>query len=72
MQMATITVELSFFAANQANSRGAALHIDQPLSVKVLDVEFDQFADGALVVFIGGQLAGCDQHPCDAGHSCSL
>jgi predicted outer membrane repeat protein len=71
VQLATITIMLSVFFVNQATSTGAALHIDQPFSAKILDAVFDPFAEGALVVFIGGRLAGCDQHPCDAGQSCS-
>jgi predicted outer membrane repeat protein len=73
--MATITIILSLFIKNQAASLGAALHIDQPFSIEILDTAFEDdlndVEDGALVVFIGGRLAGCDQHPCDAGHSCS-
>lgn len=71
VELATITIMLSMFVANQASSLGAALHIDQPFSAKILDAVFDPFVSGALVVFIGGRLAGCNQHPCDVGHSCS-
>jgi hypothetical protein len=71
VQMGTIAIMLSRFVANQARSLGAAVHVDQPISVKILDAVFDPFVGGALVVFIGGRLAGCDQHPCGAGHSCS-
>eukprot|EP01051_Picozoa_sp_SAG22_P008819 SAG22_NODE_695_length_7843_cov_2.924587_3_plen_1363_part_00 len=69
--LGTTTIILTDFISNQAESLGAALHIDQPLSVKILDTDFEPFVDGALVVFIGGRLGGCEEHPCDLGHSCS-
>jgi hypothetical protein len=71
LELATIAITLSSFVANQAAVLGAALHIDQPHKVKILETTFDPFVEGALVVFIGGRLGGCAQHRCDTGHSCS-
>jgi predicted outer membrane repeat protein len=70
-EMATIEIDSVLFVSNHASALGAALHIDQPQEVMVLNTTFDPFVDGALVVFIGGRLAGCDEHPCNPGHSCS-
>eukprot|EP01046_Picozoa_sp_COSAG06_P014091 COSAG06_NODE_863_length_11877_cov_16.370012_4_plen_807_part_00 len=69
-ELATITIISTQFVSNFASGTGAALHIDQPVWVKIVDTTFNPYMDGALVVFIGGRLAGCAEHPCDPGYSC--
>jgi predicted outer membrane repeat protein len=48
---------------------GGTLYLDQPSFVHVLNTTFVPFRD-AKTVFLAGQLAGCFENPCDAGHSC--
>ena len=57
-ELATITVISSQFVSNIANGLGAALHINQPVEIPIVDTTFTPYMDGALVVFIGGRLAG--------------
>ena len=70
-EQASISVSNCTFDDNSAGGLGAALHIDQPPSVQIADSTFEPFAPGAGSVFIGGQLAGCDEHPCGLGFGCS-
>ena len=70
-ELSTIEIISTEFIANHASGLGATLHILQPNHIKILDTTFNPYVEGALVVFIGGRLAGCDEHPCDPGHSCS-
>jgi predicted outer membrane repeat protein len=57
-ELATITVISSQFVSNIANGLGAAIHINQPVEIPIVDTTFTPYVDGALVVFIGGRLAG--------------
>jgi predicted outer membrane repeat protein len=59
------------FESNDAVSLGAALHVDQPPRVKIVDTTFNPYLEGAGIVFIGGKLAGCEEHPCPLGYACS-
>jgi predicted outer membrane repeat protein len=65
-----VMIESSDFAGNEAASVGAALHLDQPLLVKIVHTDFSPLLDGATTVFISGRLGGCAQHPCDPGFAC--
>jgi hypothetical protein len=69
--MASVDMASCTFAHNQAAALGAQVYLEQPVSVKILDTEFDPFVDGGQAVFFGGRLAGCTEHPCDPGFSCA-
>lgn len=56
---------------NGAARVGAALHVTRPISFKVMDTAFVPFLAGAQVVSIHGTLAGCADHPCLPGQSCT-
>jgi predicted outer membrane repeat protein len=57
-ELATVTIISSHFVSNIASGLGAALHINQPVEIPIVDTTFTPYVDGALVVFIGGRLAG--------------
>lgn len=59
------------FDFNTAAGLGAALYIEEPPSVRIAHSTFFPFESGAGTVFIGGQLGGCNEHPCGAGFECS-
>ena len=69
--MAAVDMVDCTFVGNQAATLGTQVYLDQPTSVKILHTEFDPFIDGGQTVFFGGRLAGCPEHPCDPGFSCS-
>ena len=68
---AAVELTACTFVENQAATLGAQVFLDQPTSVKILDTTFEPFVDGGQTVFFGGRLAGCPEHPCDPGFSCS-
>ena len=57
-ELATLTIISTQFVSNIASGLGAALHINQPVEIPIVDTTFTPYVDGALVVFIGGRLAG--------------
>eukprot|EP01046_Picozoa_sp_COSAG06_P049384 COSAG06_NODE_7591_length_2449_cov_1.645957_2_plen_163_part_00 len=57
-ELATVTIMSTQFVSNIASGLGAALHINQPAMIQIVDTTFTPYVDGALVVFIGGRLAG--------------
>lgn len=70
MEQSTILLLNSTLLDNSAAGLGGALHISQPPSIMIKDTTFQPFGSGAGTVFIGGQLAGCDEHPCSLGFGC--
>jgi hypothetical protein len=57
-ELATLAIISTQFVSNIANGLGAAIHINQPIEIPIVDTTFTPYVDGALVVFIGGRLAG--------------
>ena len=70
LAMAVAELTTCTFEHNEAASLGAAVYMDQPASVKVVSTTFEPYVEGAITAYIGGRLAGCDEHPCAAGDSC--
>ena len=70
--LGTVDIEHSVFTGSTAPKgvKGAALHLDRPPVVKILNTSFTPFKD-ASTVFLAGQLGGCEKHPCNPGHQCS-
>jgi hypothetical protein len=66
-QLGTVTVEHSMLIGSSAPGVGAALHLDRPPSIKILNTSFIPLLDGADTVFLAGRLGGCAEHPCDPG-----
>lgn len=69
--LASVVMISVTFVDNKAASLGAQVYLDRPTSVKIIDTEFLPFVDGGMSVFFGGRLAGCTEHPCQPGFSCS-
>ena len=49
---------------------GDSIAINTPTSITIVDTDWEPY-EGARTVFLGGALGGCQEHPCELGHSCA-
>ena len=47
---------------------GDSIAINTPTSITIVDTDWEPY-EGARTVFLGGALGGCQEHPCELGHS---
>ena len=49
---------------------GDSIAINTPTSITIVDTDWEPY-EGSRTVFLGGALGGCQEHPCELGHSCA-